>query len=89
MNVSYAYNNAVDVWDSAASYEDPTCIIDARATAAARCTRRKSAGSGIDNIFTNAKWLVKVVGPATRCRGTSTSRRSFNAARAIRSRRRS
>ena len=25
MNASYAYNDAVDVWDSPNAYEDPTC----------------------------------------------------------------
>ena len=27
MNASYAYNNAIDVWDSPDAYEDPTCTV--------------------------------------------------------------
>ena len=60
MNASYAYNNAVEVFDSPASYEDPTCVV-------ATCPGSfqyapESAGSGIGNVFQNAKWLVKVNG---------------------------
>jgi hypothetical protein len=64
--VSFAYNNAVDNWKSAASYEDPTCIV----TTLFRTTQcppsqqyaPQSSSSGIDNIFTNAKWLTKAYG---------------------------
>ena len=41
MNASYAYNNALDVLDSTASYEDPTCTATTLAgidTASARRT---------------------------------------------------
>jgi len=60
MNASYAFNNAYDVWDSPAAYEDPTCTV-------ALCPGRQlyapeTGGSGIDNVFINAKWLVKVSG---------------------------
>jgi hypothetical protein len=60
---SYAYNNAVDNWASPNAYEDPTCI-------ASQCVPSQqyapeSGGSGIDNVFTNAKWLVKVSGMYT------------------------
>jgi hypothetical protein len=60
MNASYAYNNAVDVFDSPASYEDPTCIV-------VRCPGSQiyapeAGGSGIDNVFINAKWLAKASG---------------------------
>ena len=60
MNASLAYNDAVDVFDSPASYEDPTCVID-------QCPGRQAyapeaGGSGIDNVFINARWLVKVSG---------------------------
>ena len=60
MNASFAYNDAVDVFDSPASYEDPTCVID-------QCPGRQTyapeaGGSGIDNVFINAKWLVKLSG---------------------------
>ena len=62
MNASYAYNDAIDVWDSAAAYEDPTCDRRHAVPRRARSTRRKSAGSGIGNVFQNAKWLVKLNG---------------------------
>jgi hypothetical protein len=57
---SYAYNNAVDVFDSPDSYQDPTCT-------AAGCPGKQqyapeSGGSGIDNVFPNAKWLIKANG---------------------------
>jgi hypothetical protein len=60
MNASYAFNSAYDVWDSPASYEDPTCTV-------ASCPGRQlyapeAGGSGIDNVFINAKWLVKLSG---------------------------
>jgi hypothetical protein len=59
-NVSFAYNDAEDHWDSPAGYEDPTCV-------STQCVpgqqfAPESGGSGIDNIFTNAKWLVKTFG---------------------------
>jgi hypothetical protein len=62
-NASYAYNDAVEVFDSPASYEDPSCI-------AATCPGSflyapESAGSGIGNVFQNAKWLVKAGGRYT------------------------
>ena len=60
MSASYAYNNAVDVWDSGAAYEDPTCV-------AGQCPGNQvyapqAGGSGIDNVYINAKWLVKASG---------------------------
>jgi hypothetical protein len=60
MGASFAYNNAVDVFDSPASYEDPTCVIN-------QCPGRQiyapeAGGSGIDNVFINAKWLLKLSG---------------------------
>ena len=59
-NFSVAFNDAVDNWESAAGYEDPTCI-------ASQCVpgqqyAPESGGSGIDNVFTSAKWLVKAMG---------------------------
>jgi hypothetical protein len=60
---SYAYNNAVDHWDSPAAYEDPTCR--AALCAPEQQYAPESSGSGIDNIFTNAKWLVKLSGVYT------------------------
>jgi hypothetical protein len=69
MNASYAYNNAVDQWDSPAAYEDPTCVAAnvANGSGAAFCQggqiyAPEAAGSGIDNVYVNAKWLVKVSG---------------------------
>ncbi len=60
MNASYAYNDAVDVWDSPASYEDPTCT--AGSCPGEQPYAPEAGGSGIDNVFVNAKWLVKVSG---------------------------
>ena len=57
-NASYAYNSAVDHWGSAEAYEDPSNL----ATANGYQYAPQSGGSGIDNIFTNAKWLVKLSG---------------------------
>lgn len=61
MNASYAYNNAIDHWDSPNAYEDPTNIDKLNGFQYAP----ESAGSGIGGIFTNAKWLVKVSGRYT------------------------
>jgi len=55
MNASYAYNNAIDHWDSANAYEDPTNLDKLNGFQYAP----ESAGSGIGGIFTNAKWLFK------------------------------
>jgi hypothetical protein len=63
MNASYAYNDAVDTWDSPAAYEDPTCTVTS--CPGSQIYGPESSGSGIDNIFTNAKWLVKVGGQYT------------------------
>jgi hypothetical protein len=59
-NFSYAYNNAVDHFDSAAAYEDPTCVV-------ATCPGAfqyapEAAGSGIGNVFQNSKWAMKATG---------------------------
>ena len=61
MSGSYAYNNAIDNWDSADAYEDPTNIDlwDGYQYAP------ESAGSGVDAVFTNAKWLFKLNGSVT------------------------
>jgi hypothetical protein len=58
-NISFAYNDAVDRWDSPEGFEDPTNIVDRLHNAQ---FAPESGGSGIDNIFTNAKWLVKTFG---------------------------
>jgi hypothetical protein len=54
-NFSYAYNDAKDFWGSPNAYEDPTNITKLHNAQYAP----ESGGSGIDNVFTNAKWLVK------------------------------
>jgi hypothetical protein len=59
--VSFAYNDARDFWDSPRAYEDPTQIPFQHNAQFAP----ESGGSGIDNIFTNAKWLVKLQGMYT------------------------
>ncbi len=56
-NFSYAYNNAVEHFDSPASYEDPTCVIDT--CPGGYQYAPEAAGSGIGNVFQNAKWAVK------------------------------
>jgi hypothetical protein len=64
-SASLAYNDAVDFWDSTAAYEDGSCSIpnlNDRACAPDMPYAPQSAGSGIDNIYTNAKWLVKTNG---------------------------
>jgi hypothetical protein len=61
LDSSFAYNNAIDHWDSPAAYEDPTNIAIYNGYQYAP----QSGGSGIDNIYTNAKWLVKVAGMYT------------------------
>jgi hypothetical protein len=58
IDASVAYNNAVDVYASPAAYEDPTNIVNLNDAQYAP----QSGGSGIDNIYTNSKWLVKVAG---------------------------
>jgi hypothetical protein len=68
MNASYAYNNAVDVFDSAASYEDPTCTastitgVNTAVCPGEQIYAPEAAGSGIGNVFQNSKWLVKLNG---------------------------
>ena len=60
-NASFAYNDAKDYWDSANAYEDPTNIRNLHGYEFAP----ESGGSGIDNIFNNAKWLTKASGMYT------------------------
>jgi hypothetical protein len=57
-NFSFAYNDAIDYWDSPRAYEDPSNIVQLHGAAYAP----ESGGSGIDNIFNNAKWLTKASG---------------------------
>jgi hypothetical protein len=64
MSASYAYNNAVEHFDSANAYEDPTCVV---ATGPGSFQYApESGGSGIGGIFQNAKSLyLKVSGRYT------------------------
>ncbi len=55
---SYAYNSAVEYWDSPDAYEDPSNIEQWHGAQYAP----EAGGSGIDNVFINAKWLVKLSG---------------------------
>jgi hypothetical protein len=64
-NASFAYNDSVDHWDSPASFEDPTCTAGACPDRGSQIFAPESGGSGIDNIFNNAKWLVKLNGSYT------------------------
>jgi hypothetical protein len=57
-NFSYAFNNAIDHWDSANAYEDPSNI----ALQDGYQYAPEAAGSGIGNVFQNAKWAVKANG---------------------------
>ena len=57
-NASFAYNNAVDVWDSGAAYEDPTCTVTS--CPGEQIFAPEAGGSGIDNVFINARWLFKL-----------------------------
>jgi hypothetical protein len=65
-NFSLAFNDAVDNYESGAAYEDPTCRAGSGVTTSvcppSQQFAPESSGSGIDNIFTNAKWLVKAFG---------------------------
>lgn len=58
---SFAYNDSRDFWDSPAAYEDPTLIPFLHDAQYAP----EAGGSGIDNVFINAKWLVKLQGMYT------------------------
>jgi hypothetical protein len=60
-NASFAFNDAKDYWDSDRAYEDPTNISMTHGFEYAP----ESAGSGIDSVFTNAKWLLKASGMYT------------------------
>ena len=59
MNASYAYNNAVEHFGTAA-LEDPTC--DAETCPGDFQYAPESEGSGIGNVFQNSKWLMKLNG---------------------------
>ena len=57
-NASFAFNDAIAYWDSSAAYQDPTNIANLNGRAYAP----ESGGSGLDSVFTNAKWLLKANG---------------------------
>jgi len=58
---SYAYNDAVDHYDSKDGFEDPTQI---PALNNAQYSL-EAGGSGIDNVFINSTWVVKAAGMYT------------------------
>lgn len=60
MSASVAYNNAVDVFDTGNAYEDPTCTITS--CPGSQIYAPQAGGSGIDNVYINARWLVKASG---------------------------
>jgi hypothetical protein len=68
-NLSFAYNDAKDYWDSARGYGNAgpgTATVEGDPTNIALLQGRdfapESGGSGIDNIFNNARWLTKASG---------------------------
>lgn len=61
MLASYAFNTAVDYYSSPNGYEDPTNIDKWNGAQFAQ----ETSGSGIDNVWVNAKWLVKLQGQYT------------------------
>ena len=60
-NVSFAWNDAIDYWDSLAGIEDPSNLENLNGASYAP----ESAGSGVDNVFNNAEWLFKSSGQYT------------------------
>lgn len=69
-SASYAFNNAVDKWGSLDAVEDPTCRAGGGFDNVAFCDSAmqyapEAAGSGIGNVFQNAKWLAKASGQYT------------------------
>jgi hypothetical protein len=61
MLASYAFNTAVDYYSSPNGDEDPTNIDKWNGAQVAQ----ETSGSGIDNVWVNAKWLVKLQGQYT------------------------
>ena len=60
-SASYAYNSAKEHYDSPASYEDPTAVINRDNAQYAP----EVGGSGIDNVFPNTQWIFKLNGQYT------------------------
>jgi hypothetical protein len=70
LNASLAYNDAVDKWDSLDSTEDPTRRVGGGFSNVTFFSpgmqyAPEAGGSGIDNVFINAKWLTKISGQYT------------------------
>ncbi len=61
MSASLALNDARDYWDSPNAYEDPTNVEQEHGAQYAP----ESGGSGVGDIFTNSRWLVKLSGRYT------------------------
>lgn len=64
---SFAYNDAVDHWDSPDAYEDPTPRTTGGSPSMALFVPSQqyapeAGASAIDNVFVNAKWLMKASG---------------------------
>ncbi len=59
--MSFAWNKAIDNYDGLAGVEDPTNLENINGAAFAP----QSAGSGVDNVFTNSEWLFKASGQYT------------------------
>ena len=61
-NVSFAWNNAIDQWDSLRRRGRSD---EHAATSTARRSPRNLPGSGVDGVFNNAEWLFKSSGQYT------------------------
>jgi hypothetical protein len=57
-NVSYAYNSSTDNYDSNRAYIDPTNIAVLNGAQWAS----ESGGSGVSNVWVNAKWVFRTAG---------------------------
>jgi hypothetical protein len=58
MNTSFAYNSAIQNYDNSGSYQDPTNIALRNGYQYDYAT----SGSGLGNVYVNAKWLYKLGG---------------------------
>ena len=58
MNTSFGYNSAIQNYDSSGSYQDPTNIANRNGYQYDYLT----SGSGLGNVYVNAKWLYKLGG---------------------------
>jgi hypothetical protein len=65
MNGSYVYNTSPQFYASSAAYQDPTNIVDTPTNASTLNGYQfaeQSTSSGLDNVFVNSKWIVRVSG---------------------------